>query len=135
MTAAELTAALKGRWHGSYGSCLCPAHADHTPSLSVRQGDRAPLLHCHTGCEQVAIIDALKSGGLWPGRAERRDYVPPKRKPDDSAARTEAARRIRRCRSTLARSRRASGHRVGPVPILQLQLFRVPLLILEQILS
>ena len=29
MTAAELTAALGGRWSGSSGEARCPAHDDH----------------------------------------------------------------------------------------------------------
>ena len=24
----DIVAALKGRWHGSYAMCICPAHAD-----------------------------------------------------------------------------------------------------------
>ena len=40
----DIVAALKGRWHGSYAMCVCPAHADRTPSLSVRQGERGILV-------------------------------------------------------------------------------------------
>ena len=41
MTAAELTAALGGRWSGSSGEARCPAHDDHAPSLSIPDGDCA----------------------------------------------------------------------------------------------
>lgn len=69
MTAQELTVALGGRWHGSYGSCRCPAHEDRNPSLTIRDGrSAAPLLWCQTGCESEAVIDALKGRGLWEGR-------------------------------------------------------------------
>jgi hypothetical protein len=45
MTPAErLTTCLGGRWHGHYGTAKCPAHDDHEPSLSIRDGERAPLL-------------------------------------------------------------------------------------------
>lgn len=66
--ARDLTAALGGGWHGSYGSAVCPAHEDHTPSLSIRNGRDAVLLTCHGGCQHADIIDALKARGLWHGR-------------------------------------------------------------------
>jgi hypothetical protein len=38
----------------------CPAHNDHTPSLSVREGqDGRPLLHCFGGCKREAIVAAM----------------------------------------------------------------------------
>ncbi len=46
----------------------CPAHQDRTPSLSVRDGERAALLvYCFAGCTQDAVIAALRERGLWPG--------------------------------------------------------------------
>lgn len=35
---AELVRRLGGHWTGDRGMCLCPAHDDHMPSLSVRVG-------------------------------------------------------------------------------------------------
>ena len=35
MTAHSLVKALRGRWSGSYGLCLCPAHDDRRSSLSI----------------------------------------------------------------------------------------------------
>ena len=52
----DIVAALKGRWHGSYAMCVCPAHADRTPSLSVRQGERGILVHCFAGCHSDDIL-------------------------------------------------------------------------------
>jgi hypothetical protein len=43
----------------------CPAHDDHNPSLSIREVDGKILLHCHAGCAQQDVIDALKARGLW----------------------------------------------------------------------
>jgi hypothetical protein len=44
----------------------CPAHDDVHPSLTLRAGDRQPVVvHCQRGCSQQAVIDALKSRGLW----------------------------------------------------------------------
>src|SRR4051794_532769 len=37
----------------------CPAHADHTPSLSLHPGDDRVLLFCHAGCPPGAIVAAL----------------------------------------------------------------------------
>jgi hypothetical protein len=45
----------------------CPAHADSTPSLAVTEEDSKVLVHCHGGCEQDAVIQALKAKGLWQG--------------------------------------------------------------------
>lgn len=37
----------------------CPAHNDHTPSLSVtRNGDKV-LVHCHAGCDVEAVLGAV----------------------------------------------------------------------------
>ena len=38
----------------------CPAHDDRSPSLSVGTGDTQDVvLHCHAGCRQADILDAL----------------------------------------------------------------------------
>lgn len=56
------------RLHGvtrctGYWMAICPAHADGTPSLSIRRGvDGRVLLHCHAGCDIEAILEKL---GLW----------------------------------------------------------------------
>lgn len=48
----------------------CPAHDDHAPSLSVREGaDGRALLYCFAGCDTAAVIGAL--GLRWP------DLFPP----------------------------------------------------------
>ncbi len=69
MTAAEIAAALGGRRVGpGRWMAKCPAHEDRTPSLSIRQSDTKILVHCWGGCEQQAVIDALRARGLWPER-------------------------------------------------------------------
>jgi putative DNA primase/helicase len=67
MSPAEiLTSRLpEGRWHGSYGTARCPVHDDKTPSLTIRDGDAAPLVKCHTGCSSREVVDELRRAGSW----------------------------------------------------------------------
>ncbi len=54
-----------------HGMVPCPAHADGSPSLHVTDQHGKVLLHCFAGCEQAAVIAALRRLGLWPaGEAE-----------------------------------------------------------------
>lgn len=55
---------LGGRWTRKGGMCRCPAHADGTPSLSVRAGRTRLLLHCFAGCAAADILAELKALGL-----------------------------------------------------------------------
>jgi putative DNA primase/helicase len=57
--------ALKARRVGTSWMALCPAHNDRNPSLAIRQVDGKVLLHCHAGCTQRDVIDALKERGAW----------------------------------------------------------------------
>lgn len=48
-------------------SACCPAHDDKSPSLSISDGENGKILvRCHAGCDQGAVIDALKRRNLWP---------------------------------------------------------------------
>jgi hypothetical protein len=67
MTAHAITKALRGQWHGSYGAARCPAHDDHSPSLSITDRDGRLLVHCHAGCPQAAVWGTLKGMGLVGG--------------------------------------------------------------------
>lgn len=55
-TALSLAGAHQARENGDW---TCPAHDDHTPSLSVNQGDKGAVLHCQAGCELGSILDAI----------------------------------------------------------------------------
>jgi len=46
--------------NGKGWTALCPAHEDHDPSLSVKEGDDGRvLLHCFAGCDGAAVLEAL----------------------------------------------------------------------------
>ena len=55
----DLVSALGGHWNGRTAMCRCPAHADHNPSLSLRQGDRGVLVHCFAGCSSEDVLREL----------------------------------------------------------------------------
>jgi hypothetical protein len=57
---ANLVKRLGGRWGGGQGLCLCPAHDDHNPSLSIRVGDFALLFKCFAGCDTTAVLRAIR---------------------------------------------------------------------------
>ncbi len=73
--AQTIASALRGKRQGSGWVCLCPVHeADggrHKPSLSVTEKDGRVLVHCHAGCPQEAVIEALRGMGLWEGDPRR----------------------------------------------------------------
>jgi len=49
-----LHAVGRDRW-----MACCPAHSDHTPSLSIRRAGDRFLLHCFAGCPVEVILEAL----------------------------------------------------------------------------
>ncbi len=60
----ELVKRLGGIWKNGSGLCLCPVHADHNPSLSIRVGDRALLFKCFAGCETADVMRAIRRSRL-----------------------------------------------------------------------
>jgi len=76
-----IVTALRGKWHGSYALCHCPAHDDRTPSLSVRQGHRGLLVHCFAGCEPEDVLREIARlpGGSQPPAPSIGAYAAPSR--------------------------------------------------------
>ena len=76
-----IAAALGGRRAGQNSfTAKCPAHEDHTPSLSLTDtSDGLVLWHCHAGCSQADVRAALVARGLW--EAQGRTTPKPKAKP------------------------------------------------------
>jgi len=48
------------RQSGGSWQARCPAHEDHSPSLSVRGIEGQALVHCHAGCETVDVLAELE---------------------------------------------------------------------------
>ncbi len=72
MRAAAIAEALDGKRAGrdSY-MCCCPAHLDRTPSMHISDIGGKVLVKCFAGCEQSALIAALKERGLWEPTTDR----------------------------------------------------------------
>ena len=72
----ELANALKARLAGAGWMTRCPAHDDRSPSLAITdRGDGIPLLYCHAGCTQDAVIAALRQRGSWKNNGHRQDKM------------------------------------------------------------
>jgi hypothetical protein len=70
MTAANIARVLGGKANGDGYLCRCPVpshgkgRGDHSPSLSVRDGNTALLVRCHAGCDSRDVINELRRRGL-----------------------------------------------------------------------
>ena len=49
---------VKSRKTGSV-QCLCPAHRDKEASLTISQGKKGTVLHCHAGCDTAAVLEEV----------------------------------------------------------------------------
>jgi putative DNA primase/helicase len=99
MSAEAIATALGGRKAGAAWMACCPAHQDRDPSLAITDAkDGSVLVRCHSGCDQRAVIEALRARGVWhvgerrPTRFSRKpDRVPPPETDSDAMRRMEAA--------------------------------------------
>jgi len=94
LDASQIAAALGGRPSGPQWVARCPAHEDRNPSLSIREAGGKILVHCHAGCPQEAVVEALRCRGLWPER--RREWLPREEYLRRLRARREAEREARK---------------------------------------
>ncbi len=72
-----------GRW-----ITRCPAHADKSPSLSIRElEDGRVLVHCFTGCSTADVLAAvgLEFTDLYPERLPANPYAKSERRPFPAA--------------------------------------------------
>ena len=86
----NLLSLLEGVRRTGTGTWLarCPAHADKSPSLSVRDADDKVLIHCHAGCTAHDVVAAvgLELTDLFPPRpADPAHAGKPERRPFPAA--------------------------------------------------
>ncbi|MDA9948076.1 toprim domain-containing protein [Paracoccaceae bacterium] len=80
----ELARALNGKRSGDGYVARCPAHEDHTPSLSISSSSEKVLFYCHAGCTQENVISALKERGLWENQSWPKPKVQSPIKPNNN---------------------------------------------------
>lgn len=102
-TAQEIAKALGAKRSGRGWVARCPAHDDHQPSFSITDaGQGRPLVYCHAGCDQRAVIASLRAKDLWgvsegqtdPSRPLGVTYAPSAARAEEEAQRTAKAREI-----------------------------------------
>jgi len=59
--ASRLAKRLGGYPCGAGFMCRCPAHADRSPSLSIRIGEKALLFKCFAGCDTLDVLRELQA--------------------------------------------------------------------------
>lgn len=92
MSAAEtISRALGGKRCGRGWLCRCPAHDDHTPSLSIADGESGKLLvTCWAGCAGRDVLATLRQRGLLAGKGAA--YTPHRQAGTGTDAKHAAAR-------------------------------------------
>jgi hypothetical protein len=90
-TAESIAVALHARRSGARWMARCPAHEDKGPSLSIVERDGVVLVHCFSGCQQSAVLAALRALGVWPDHpplttAEKRAWGLQRRRAEQEAA-------------------------------------------------
>jgi hypothetical protein len=80
MSVTEIVEHLSARRNGQGWQAKCPAHQDHEPSLSIKEGpDGRTLLHCHAGCSTDSVLSSLglKHRDLFPADSSRFSLITP----------------------------------------------------------
>jgi hypothetical protein len=126
--ARDITIALRGHWNATAnrGSARCPYHDDHSPSLSLCDGDEPGriLVHCFAGCDRRDILAALRDRGLLEKCAHRQEprsrriEPPPVITPDPQALAIWGAASPGE-RTIVQRYLRARGITIAPPPSLR----------------
>ena len=86
-SASNLAKELGAKKRGNGWLAPCPAHADRTPSLSIKGTNTRLLLHCFAGCEYAAIVEALEDLGYLDKRARTTGQAPTCKEHDEAEAR------------------------------------------------
>lgn len=65
---------INGQW---LASCPVPGHGsgngDKNPSLSITESEGKVLFHCHAGCDQREVFDAVRERNLLPSTPKREE--------------------------------------------------------------
>jgi hypothetical protein len=83
---------LGGVWKPGGAMCLCPAHPDRSPSLSVRVGDHALVFKCFAGCDSRDVIHEILRLDENALQSVAQTSVPSSGMPTDSWRRQQALR-------------------------------------------
>jgi putative DNA primase/helicase len=91
--AAEIARALGGRANADGYLCRCPVQShgqgrgDRSPSLLIKDGDKAVLFHCFAHCDAKDILAELRLRGIVgpPSGDQERRRAPVERQPDHKA--------------------------------------------------
>ena len=94
MSAETIAKALGGRKNGRGWIAHCPAHNDRNPSLSIDENDGRVLVKCRAGCEQAAVISALKARNAWVGSRRATPVIEPFTRDQETRERVAAAKEI-----------------------------------------
>ncbi|WBQ17681.1 toprim domain-containing protein [Sphingobium yanoikuyae] len=89
---SDIVNRLGGIWKPGGSMCRCPAHADHSPSLSVRVGDHALLFKCFAGCDPRDVITEILRVERNALHHTQRDNVSTPKMPTDLWRRQQALR-------------------------------------------
>lgn len=108
--AGRITRALRGKWHGHYGTACCPAHDDRNPSLTLRTAaDGRLLAHCHAGCTFSAVMAALRDMELVDGNGPAMPPDPAELIRRRAAEEAEAVKREAQARAVWAEALPVAG--------------------------
>src|SRR3954447_14770979 len=81
VNAASISQALRGRPSGPGFILHCPVHDDKTPSLFIKDGDKALLVRCFAGCDSRLILHELRRFRLLGHGIRPRRTRPPSERP------------------------------------------------------
>src|SRR3954447_20440751 len=91
VSAASISQALHGRRSGQGFILRCPVHDDKTPSLFIRDGDKALLVRCFAGCDSRLVLHELRRLHLLGDAIRPTRIQPPRERPRPSPSANDNA--------------------------------------------
>jgi putative DNA primase/helicase len=94
VNAADIARSLGGaHLCGQWWRCRCPVHKSRSPTLALRDGDRALLVKCFAGCTAEDILAELRRLGITDDRSRDHAASVPTVMAGEDAGRIDMARR------------------------------------------